>query len=146
MLQEYHQHQQQQTPLAHAKPSGQSQPIGACLPLPTSDAPLSSATHCRRLDIAIGRLHCDDTDGEGEAEISILVDLPGDIAMLRRRAKREHARLITTEKDFVRMSAALREGIDVFRVRMTCDAPDGVSSLALKAVSDFARPERAAHV
>ncbi|MEZ5982099.1 MAG: hypothetical protein R3C54_07305 [Parvularculaceae bacterium] len=41
---------------------------------------------------------------------------------------------------------ALREGIDVFRVRMTCDAPDGVSSLALKAVSDFARPERAAHV
>ena len=68
------------------------------------------------------------------------------IDRLRKLASARGARLITTEKDFVRMSASLREGIDVFRVRMTCDAPEGVSSLALNAITDFARPEHAADV
>lgn len=68
------------------------------------------------------------------------------IDRLRKLASARSAHLITTEKDFVRMNAALREGIDVFRVRMTCDAPDAVSSLALKAITDFAKAESAAHV
>ncbi|PAA61856.1 hypothetical protein BOX15_Mlig030615g1, partial [Macrostomum lignano] len=67
------QQQQQQQPLAHAKPSGQSQPVGTFLPLPTSDSPARP----RRLAVATGRLIC-----EGE-DTGVLVDLPGDIAVLR---------------------------------------------------------------
>uniref|UniRef100_A0A1I8ITH9 tRNA-intron lyase n=1 Tax=Macrostomum lignano TaxID=282301 RepID=A0A1I8ITH9_9PLAT len=67
------QQQQQQQPLAHAKPSGQSQPVGTFLPLPTSDSPARP----RHLAVATGRLIC-----EGE-DTGVLVDLPGDTAVLR---------------------------------------------------------------
>ncbi len=56
----------------------------------------------------------------------VIVDAPypdhhhytdGDIDWLRRLAKKHNARLATTEKDFMRLSAAQREGVSVLPVR-----------------------------
>ncbi|MCB2099218.1 MAG: tetraacyldisaccharide 4'-kinase [Parvularculaceae bacterium] len=63
---------------------------------------------------------------------------PGDIAMLRQRAKREHARLITTEKDFVRLPADARADVMTLEIAMTLDDPAGLVDLILTKIGKSA--------
>lgn len=57
---------------------------------------------------------------------------------LRRLAKtaRDHgAKLITTEKDWIRIEAALRQKVTVFRVEMACDNAKALAALAMAALA-----------
>lgn len=63
-----------------------------------------------------------------------------ELARLRKLGVENSAALITTEKDFVRLPLAAREGIATLPVRMACDDPGRLKALALKAISDFKRP------
>lgn len=60
-----------------------------------------------------------------------------ELARLKKLGVENSADLITTEKDFVRLPLAAREGIATLPVRMTCDDPGRLTSLALKAIADF---------
>lgn len=66
-----------------------------------------------------------------------------EIADLRRLAGAASARLITTEKDRARLDPAGREGMEVLPVAMTIDDPDGLLSLAIRAIQEF-RPANGA--
>ena len=52
-----------------------------------------------------------------------------EIARLKAKARAENATLITTEKDFFRLTPAEREGIEVLRVRATFDDPARIDRL-----------------
>ena len=54
---------------------------------------------------------------------------PAEIAGLRREAARAGARLVTTAKDWVRLPAAARVGIDVFEVELRWRDPAAVPEL-----------------
>ncbi|MEK7265038.1 MAG: tetraacyldisaccharide 4'-kinase [Pseudomonadota bacterium] len=57
-----------------------------------------------------------------------------DLAALRRSAKKEGAILLTTEKDFVRLPAAAREGVALVRLKMTVDDPQRLTALTLSKI------------
>lgn len=52
-----------------------------------------------------------------------------EISRLRRDAEHAGARLVTTEKDFVRIRPDLRAGIEAFPVEMRTDAPERLDSI-----------------
>ena len=54
-----------------------------------------------------------------------------DLAMLRRRAAQLKARLVTTEKDFVRLSPDERRDIEILKIEMTLDDWPGLVDLIL---------------
>jgi tetraacyldisaccharide 4'-kinase len=60
---------------------------------------------------------------------------PGEIARLKEEAKSKNAMLVTTEKDFVRLAPAEREGIRAFPVEAVFERPDALSSLLDKLAS-----------
>jgi tetraacyldisaccharide 4'-kinase len=62
-----------------------------------------------------------------------------EIARLKETAKRRSARLITTEKDFVRLTPGARENIEPLGVKMVCDDADGIKTLLLEAIANFRR-------
>lgn len=64
------------------------------------------------------------------------------LSRLRKAAADRRARLITTEKDFTRMSGELRDGVEVFRVEMTCDNPEALAALAKAAIGRFSATQR----
>jgi tetraacyldisaccharide 4'-kinase len=53
----------------------------------------------------------------------------GDIATMRRAAERQGARLVTTAKDFVRIPAAARDGIEVLEVEIRWPEPERLSAV-----------------
>lgn len=55
-----------------------------------------------------------------------------EIAHLKERAERKNAMLITTEKDFVRLSSPEREGIHVLRVQAEFESPETLMNLIAK--------------
>jgi len=57
-----------------------------------------------------------------------------ELSVLRRRAEKEGAALITTQKDFVRLAPHLREGVAVARLTMTVDDPDRLAALTLSKI------------
>lgn len=57
-----------------------------------------------------------------------------DLSALRRSAEKEDAILITTEKDFARLSAEARAGIAVARLVMTVDDPQRLAALTLSKI------------
>lgn len=58
----------------------------------------------------------------------------GDLAALRKKARREGAALITTEKDFVRLPPDARDGVAVARLTMSVDDPEGLAALVLSKI------------
>jgi tetraacyldisaccharide 4'-kinase len=54
---------------------------------------------------------------------------PREIEHLRSRARAANAVLVTTEKDFVRLSPNERQGVEQLRVRVTFDEPELIDSL-----------------
>ena len=60
-----------------------------------------------------------------------------DLVLLRDIAEREHARLVTTAKDWVRLSPALRSGIEVLKVEIGWRDPAGVERLVSDCLSRF---------
>lgn len=58
-----------------------------------------------------------------------------DLSALRRKAKTEGAALITTEKDFVRLSPDARADVAVARLIMTIDDPQGLTALTLSKIA-----------
>jgi tetraacyldisaccharide 4'-kinase len=60
-----------------------------------------------------------------------------EIAMLRDRARNTGATLITTEKDYVRLDAAERAGIDVFAVKAIFDDPAALTHLFAPMLEDL---------
>ncbi|MEX0646081.1 MAG: tetraacyldisaccharide 4'-kinase [Parvularculaceae bacterium] len=60
-----------------------------------------------------------------------------EIARLKDSAKSQSARLVTTEKDYVRLRRAAREDIEAFRVKMACDDPVRLKNLSAKAIKGF---------
>lgn len=89
--------------------------------------------------------------GEG-AEIIEAVGFPDhhpysetEIARLKKIAAAADARLVTTEKDFVRLPPAARENIDICAVNMVCDDPARLSEIALSAIARFYDERKPAH-
>ncbi len=58
-----------------------------------------------------------------------------EIARLKEKARNENAMLITTEKDFVRLTQADREGIRVLPIQAEFDAPDVLEHILDEALS-----------
>lgn len=56
---------------------------------------------------------------------------------LKRIAREKSARLITTEKDFVRIPPPYRNGVEAFRVEMRCDNAEALAALAMAAIGRF---------
>ncbi|HKD23450.1 MAG TPA: tetraacyldisaccharide 4'-kinase [Rhizomicrobium sp.] len=63
----------------------------------------------------------------------------GEIARLREEARSKNAMLVTTEKDFVRLAPAAREGIRAFPVEAVFEEPEVLQSLLDKLASGAAR-------
>jgi tetraacyldisaccharide 4'-kinase len=59
----------------------------------------------------------------------------GEIARLKEEARSKNAMLVTTEKDFVRLAPAEREGIHAFPVQAVFEKPDALQSLLDKLTS-----------
>ena len=57
-----------------------------------------------------------------------------ELSALRRRAEREGAALITTQKDFVRLAPHWREGVAVARLVMSVDEPERLTALVLSKI------------
>lgn len=57
-----------------------------------------------------------------------------ELAALRKRARRDGAALITTEKDFVRLPAEARDGVAVARLTMSVDDPERLTALVLSKI------------
>jgi len=66
------------------------------------------------------------------------------ISRLAKTASERGARLVTTEKDYVRMPARLRAGVEVFRVEMACDNTQALAALAMAAIGRFRATRRGA--
>lgn len=64
------------------------------------------------------------------------------LSRLKKTAAEKRARLITTEKDLVRIPQASRAGINTFRVEMTCDNPEALAALAMTAIARFRETRR----
>lgn len=67
-----------------------------------------------------------------------------DIAMLRAAARRTRAQLVTTAKDFVRLPAAMRAGIEVLQVEISWPDPERLAHLLgpiVRAARRHADPE-----
>lgn len=63
-----------------------------------------------------------------------------EIVRLKKLASEKSAVLITTDKDFVRLSPAARDGVAALPVRMICDDPQKLTARALEAIAGFKRP------
>ncbi len=72
---------------------------------------------------------------------------PRDIAALAAAARREHARLVTTAKDYVRLPATLRAAVETLDVELLWCAPEMLARLfapILSSAAPHADPQRAA--
>lgn len=59
---------------------------------------------------------------------------PSELQALRKQAANENAQLMTTEKDYVRLAAADREGVETAKLKMTVDDPERLVLSALAAI------------
>lgn len=68
----------------------------------------------------------------------------GDAALRRlsRTATEKSARLITTEKDMIRISGLIKSRIDIFRVEMQCDNPEALAALTLAAIGRYRKTQQ----
>lgn len=64
-----------------------------------------------------------------------------ELETLSRKAKKERATLITTEKDFVRLPEAFQEQVTVFPVEMRVNDPDGLARRLASCIAANAKPD-----